>query len=484
LSEQSLATRAVRGAFWTGGGLGVHMIVTLIFFRILNLEDMGYFTWAQRVVVLCALVGALGLNDALVKYQDVSHSHFSSAFWACLCVGIMLSVGLMASERFLNFLIGKTESVTAFFKIAHPLVLTIPVASVSGIVRAMLARDLRFRAIAISEMASVLIAAVIGLGLLIGDWGVESAIWNAVTREIALLGILWIAAAWVPTLSFNWAKLKVLLPFGFNVSGANLLNYINNNMDKVYFIPVLLGPVATGMYAFAYQYTMVPLNRASVVLTRVIFPAFSKVQDDDEVLRRAYLRTVGVIALLAWPVLSGGFVYAKEVLLLVKGNEMLAVLNPLRLLIIAGMLKAVGTAVGSIFLAKGKANWSFWWTVLNLAVFVPALFYAVQFGLEGVAFVVSGVAFLALFVTQWLVNRLIGLSLRAYFFVLMRPALIAIMVVVVLLISRPLIHEAPLLAIVFGGVVGGAVYLLGIRLFAWSMVMQFWHDFRGQNSKL
>jgi O-antigen/teichoic acid export membrane protein len=163
---------------------------------------------------------------------------------------------------------------------------------------------------------------------------------------------------------------------------------------------------------------------------------------------------------------------------------MLAVLNPLRLLIIAGMLKAVGTAVGSIFLAKGKANWSFWWTVLNLAVFVPALFYAVQFGLEGVAFVVSGVAFLALFVTQWLVNRLIGLSLRAYFFVLMRPALIAIMVVVVLLISRPLIHEAPLLAIVFGGVVGGAVYLLGIRLFAWSMVMQFWHDFRGQNSKL
>jgi len=42
MSNQSLATRAVRGAFWTGSGLGVHLIVTLIFFRILNLEDMGY----------------------------------------------------------------------------------------------------------------------------------------------------------------------------------------------------------------------------------------------------------------------------------------------------------------------------------------------------------------------------------------------------------------------------------------------------------
>jgi O-antigen/teichoic acid export membrane protein len=482
LKEQSLATRAVRGAFWTGGGLGVQMVVTLIFFRILNLEDMGYFTWAQRVVVLCALVGALGLNDALVKYQDASHQHFSSAFWACLLVGVMLSVGLIASERFLNFLIGQTESVTAFFKIAYPLALTIPVASISGIMRAMLARDLRFRAIAISEIVSVLIAAVIGLGLLIGDWGIESAIWNAIAREIALLGILWISAAWVPMLSFNWTKLKVLLPFGFNVSGANLLNYINNNMDKVYFVPVFLGPVATGMYAFAYQYTMVPLNRASVVLTRVIFPAFSKVQNDDAVLRRAYLRTVGIIALLAWPVLAGGFVYAEEVLLLVKGNEMLGVLNPLRLLIIAGMLKAVGTAVGSIFLAKGKANWSFWWTVLNLAVFVPALFYAVQFGLEGVARVVFGVAFLALLVTQWLVNRLIGLSFNAYFMMLIRPALIAVMVVIALLVCRPLMHATPLLAIVIGWVGGGVVYLLGIRLFAWSMVMRFWHDFRGQNS--
>ena len=60
MSDQSLATRAVRGAFWTGGGLGVHLIVTLIFFRILNLEDMGYFIWAQRVLVLFQMVGVLG----------------------------------------------------------------------------------------------------------------------------------------------------------------------------------------------------------------------------------------------------------------------------------------------------------------------------------------------------------------------------------------------------------------------------------------
>lgn len=481
MSEQSLATRAVRGAFWTGGGLGVHMVVTLIFFRMLNLEDMGYFYWAQRIIVMCQLVGALGLNDALVKYQDASDQHFSSAFWACLSVGIALSVGFIASESLLGLWFGQTENIGVFYDIAYPLTLIIPVAAVSGIMRAMLARELRFRAIAMSEMMSAVIAAVIGIGLLVGGWGIESAIWNGIVREVALLGILWIAAAWMPKLSFHWTKLKTLLPFGFNVAGANLLNNINNNLDKVYFVPVLLGPAAAGMYAFAYQYTMVPLNRASVVLTRVIFPAFSKVQNDDAVLRRAYLRTVGVIALLAWPVLAGGFVYAREVLLLVKGDEMLPALNPLRLLMIAGMLKAVGTVVGSIFLAKGKANWSFWWTLLNLVVFVSALFYAVQFGLEGVAWVIVGVAVLALFVTQWLVNRLIGLSLIAYVTVLIKPALIAVMVVIALSVVKPLMFDVILLAVGAGIVVGAVTYILGVRLLAWSFVMQFWRDFRGRN---
>jgi O-antigen/teichoic acid export membrane protein len=87
LSDQSLATRAVRGAFWTGGGIAIQMVVTLIFFRMLNLEDMGYFNWALRLIVLCPLFGALGFNDALVKYQDATESHFNTAFWACFATG-------------------------------------------------------------------------------------------------------------------------------------------------------------------------------------------------------------------------------------------------------------------------------------------------------------------------------------------------------------------------------------------------------------
>ncbi|MFT5368630.1 MAG: O-antigen/teichoic acid export membrane protein [Candidatus Latescibacterota bacterium] len=484
VGEQSLATRAVRGAFWTGGGIAAQLVVTLIFFKVLALKDMGYFTWAQRVVLFLPLFGALGLNDALVKFQEATEVQFSTSFWACLLCGGLLYGGLVFYAETLGHWVSVWATgvdASAFIRVLKPMALIVPVASVSGVIRARLARDLRFRSIAVSEISSVFFAAVIGLGLLAFGYGIESAVWNFVLREFVLLGSLWISARWMPRLVFEWTSLRQLLGFGLNVTGANLVNYVNNNLDKVYFVFILLGPVSNALYTFAYQYTMTPLTRAGQILTRVCFPAFAKVQDDDAALGRAYLRTVGMIALGAWPILAGAFVFAPEFLWVVKGNEMLSVINVLRLLIVAGMLKAVGTVVGSVFFAKGKANWSFRWTVINLIVFVPALSYGVEYGLDGIAFAISILAFLAMIVTQFLVNKLIAISWADYVDVLVRPALITCLLGVLLWVLKPALSTDPLFALMGGCVIGGCFYVLGIRLLAWSLVMRFWHDFRGQS---
>lgn len=482
MSDQSLATRAIRGAFWIGGGIAIQMVVNLVYFRFLNLEDMGYFNWAQRLVVLCPLFSALGLNDALVKYQEADETHFNTAFWACFFAGSIIYLGFFfGADGFAYWVASWATDVEAptFVSILQPLALIVPVASVSGVVRARLSRELHFRAIATSEVVSTGTAAVVGMGLLWLGFGIESAIWNAVVREVALLVSLWISAAWFPALSFQWASLRQLLGFGLNVTGANVLNYVNNNLDKMYFVPVMLGPVANALYSFAYNYTMVPLSRAAMILTRVSFPAFAKVQDDHAALRRAYMRTVEMIALLAWPVLAGAYVYAPDFLRVIKGDEMLDAVGPLRLLIVAGMLKAVGTVVGSVFLAKGKADWSFRWTVVNLVLFVPGLYWAIQYGLEGVSLVISVLAFIFLVVTQVLVNRLIDLSLWGYVKALMGPGVIAMVVGLVLFLFRPIFPVRPLVSLIFGGLVGGGVYLVGVRLLAWPLVMRFWRDFRG-----
>ena len=486
MDDQSLATRAVRGAFWTGGGLGIQLIVTLIFYRMLDLEDMGYFTWALRVVVLFPLFSTLGLNDALVRHKDARNVHFSAAFWTCLGFGCALYLALFFGASALGMRVAgwaKDVDAHAFASVLQPLALIVPAASVSGVMRAQLARKLNFRAIALGEVISVLIAAGVGLGLLAGGYGIESAVWNALVREFALLACLWIAASWLPALSFQWRALRDILGFGLNVAGANIVNYITANLDKGYFIPIYLGPVAMALYSFVYQYTMMPLRHGSIILMRVIFPAFSVVQGDDRVLRRGYTRAVAAIALGAWPALAGGFLYAREILLLVKGEAMLPALIPLRLLIAAGMLKAVGTIVGSVFLAKGKANWSFRWTVANLIVFIPTLFWGVRYGIAGVAAAISGIAVIFLIVTQLLVNHLIHLRMIDYLKCYVRPLLTTIWVTVALLAVRSSTDLGTIETLLLGGSTWAIAYAVGIRLFAWPFAMRFWRDFRGNEKR-
>jgi len=475
VSTQSLATRAVRGAVWTGGGLAIQMAVSLVLYKLLPLAEMGQFDFALRVVTLAALVCALGMNEALVQFQEADDSHFSTAFWVCLVIGFGVSGGIYFVAPFVAWL---SEDPKGFRAVLLPLSLYIPAAAVSGVFRAYMARSLRFRAIAAAELVAVLVAALVSVVCLVLQYGIWSAVLNALAREGVLLLALWWASGWRPKLLFQWTSLKQLMRFGLNVAGANGVNYLANNIDKLIVFPIL-GDRAQGLYSFAYRFTMMPLSRAALVLTKVSFPTFSKVQDDNAALRRAYLRTVGILALVVWPVLAGAFVYAPEFLMLVKGADMMDGLMPLRLLILAGMLKAVGTVVGSVFLAKGKAHWSFRWALMSMFVFVFSLLYGVQYGLSGVACVISLVALVALFVTQILVNRLIDLPLVDYFTGLIYPAIIALIVGCVLWFVKPFLDLDPLFALGVGGMIGSCIYLMCVRFLAWSLVMRFWRDFRG-----
>ena len=468
---------AIRGAVWTGGALVIQMAVTLVFFKLLPLSAMGQLDFALRVVMLTSLISSLGMNEALVQFPDAEESHFSTAFWMCLLLGCVLSALIVFAAPYIGRL---SEDPDGFRAVLMPMILFIPFASVSGVFRAKLAKDLRFRAVAMADLVSAILGALVGIVCLLLSYGIWSAVWNAVAREALLMIGLWWVSKWGPRFGFQWVSLRQLLRFGLNVTGANAVNYFANNLDKLIVFPVL-GDRAQGLYSFAYRFTMMPLSRAAQVLTKVSFPTFSRVQHDAAALRRAYLRTVGVIALGAWPFLAGGFVFAPEFLLLVKGETMMEGLMPLRLLIFAGMFKAVGTIVGSIFLAKGKADWSFQWSLVSLFVFSFSLLFAVHYGLTGVAAVISLIAFLALLVTQFLVNRLIALPVLDFLKALVRPAVITGVLAGLMWVIKPMISFGPLLTLGLGSGIGFALYLIGVRCLAWPMVTRFWRDFRGQN---
>ena len=479
MEPQSLATRAIRGVFWTGSASLVQLFIPLLLYGYLPIEEMGRFEGALTIVMLMALVGSLGLGEALVQFRTADETHFSSAFWTNLVFGTAITVLIIAIAPAVAHLLSR-QNPDQFRQVLILLSLLIPSASVSGIFRARLQRDLRFRPMALAEILSVLAYAVVVLTLL-PFYGILSPVIGAIVREFALLVGLAAAAAWRPRFCFSLPALRQILSFGLNFTGSRGVNFLNSHLATFFIMP-LLGETAHGYYKFAYRLTLLPLTRLSTTITRVSFPTFSTLQEDDDLLSRGYLKSVQSIALFAWPACTGLFVFAPEVLRLVQqlnAQEMMPALVPLRLLVLATQLKAVGIVVGSVFMARGRANWSFYWSLFSLAILIPALYLGTGYGVEGVAAVIALTALLFLVLSQHLANRLTGLGFAAYLGALVRPVAVTLSVLLVLAASRFFISGPAIVALATALFAGLLAYLLALRLFAWNLCREYWKNFRG-----
>ena len=167
----ALATKAIRGAFWTGSPFLLQMGIRVLFYSYLVTEVMGRFEAALLLVMFLALLSDLGLWSALIQQRRITDLHFSTAFWTCLCSGIVVAVlatrfgphaigyvrfgiGHLLATVGIEGAPGFTDQVAPdeYGPIVATLSLLLPCAAISGIFRARLQRDLRFRQIALAEV--------------------------------------------------------------------------------------------------------------------------------------------------------------------------------------------------------------------------------------------------------------------------------------------------------------------------------------------
>jgi O-antigen/teichoic acid export membrane protein len=477
LNASSLATRALRGFLWNGSASLMQLGTFAVIYSLVDRSELGRFEWALTLVMLLAIIGDLGLGAALVQVREVGEEHFDTAFWTNAIWGSILATVVFFAAPLVAVYLGG-EDPQAFVGVLRILCFLVPFASVSAVFRARLQRDLNFSAVAISEVVSSLsfAAVVVALLWLQPELGILVPVSASVCRELGLLASLGRSARWLPGWRWQRPALNVLLRFALNFTGSRAVAYCNSKIAHAFvFLP--LGPAAMAYYSIAERLTLMPLTRLATTLNRVSFPAFSTIQDDDVLLRKGYLQSVQSLLLSMGPVLAGVFVFAPEILALV---DMEPAAMALRLLAVATLFKVVGTMVGSMFMAKGRTDWSFYWSLFSLAVLIPSMYFVgVPRGLEGITGVIAATSLLFLTLSQQLANRLIGLAFGEYIRHLLRPALVVLSAFVVLFFARPFLFGPSWIVLVQGVLLGVLVTLFSLRFLAWDLCASHWRRLRG-----
>ena len=197
-------------------------------------------------------------------------------------------------------------------------------------------------------------------------------------------------------------------------------------MDQI-LIGALLGPQVLGYYRVAINLVFQPLNRLNPMITQVVFPVFSKIQDDIPRMKRGFLKVIRLLTLIDAPIFIGLALVAPVALPLVMGDAWLPAVPVVQVLVFYGMIRAVPSAAGGVILARGRADWTLHW---NLALFVlipVTICLAARTGdVLTVAWALVGLqALLWGFHYRFFLRSLLGSFLSAYVKAIGLPALLA-----------------------------------------------------------
>ncbi|MBD3271182.1 MAG: MOP flippase family protein, partial [Elusimicrobia bacterium] len=275
----------------------------------------------------------------------------------------------------------------------------------------LLRKQLLLKHAAIVAITGMITYGIATISFAVAGFGVVSIILGQLLQNLCMLILLLciFRTHWLPRFHFQFKEIRSYISFGIYQMGERIINFSSSYIDYI-IIGRFLGPRALGFYTLAYQIMIFPLTKVNPVITRVAFPAFAIIQDNTMRLRDGYCKGLTYISLLTLPMLIGMFAVAPEFIRLFYGSQWEPSIILLQIFSLIGIFLSLGNPVGSLLLAKGRADIGFYWNVFKIIVIITALIIGSRWGITGIATARLISIIPLFFIIQTIVNRFVDLS--------------------------------------------------------------------------
>lgn len=384
LREQTISSTGW-GLLDQGVGAVVQFAVGIVLARLLPPEDFGLLGLALIVVGFGALFVKLGLGPALIQRQDLTERHVRVAFTVSSLAGAVLSI-LVALGAPLAAAILEDPGVEPVVRVLA-LSFVIGGLQVSG--EALLQKDLAFKRLFKINASTHLAYGAIAISLALLDFGVWSLVWGTLGQRVITLTLTYLSVRHSVRPLLAWSEFRQLAVFGGGMSAAAFFNYFATQGDY-FIVGRVLGRRSLGLYTRAYSLMQMPTQRFVSVISNVLFPAASRLQNDVEGFRKAFLRSMETIAFVTLPVMVLMVAVAPELVVGVYGPQWVGAVVPLQLLGAFGVFRAMYNGAAAFLRAKGWVYRILLCQVIyGTVLFVSTWLAAVYVGLEGAALAVG-----------------------------------------------------------------------------------------------
>ena len=379
-----LARRVVHGAAFTFLGIALRTGVTVasmaVLARLLRPADFGHLAMATVVTELAAVFSNFGFGSILIQRPRVSRIQIDTMHWSAAGLGLTLTtlvfvLSYLSGHFFQNAMVGPLLRVLCLCFILEELTM---------VPRSLLARRMQFKLDFLIQAATQLSRVATAIVMALQGMGVWSLVAGALAGSVVQACAYWALSGYWPRPRFSRSFLRSTWRTNGGHFGNGILFFINSNLD-LFLVGRRLGAALLGQYQNARSLTDEIRSRMVQPLQRVLFPAFSAIQNDTDRFREGILRSGRLLALAFIPMGLGVAAVAPELVRVLYGDQWLPMIPILQVIAIATGLSAPYSISSPIFNATNRVGLSFKLFLASTLITIALMLYGSQWGLMGVA---------------------------------------------------------------------------------------------------
>ena len=436
-----LRGRATSGILKTGISQAVRLLVqfasVIVLSRLLVPSQFGLLAMAGPVVGFALLFQDLGLTQAIVQKPQLTQAEVSALFGISLGMSLGIAALLVAFAPAVSWFYGERQ----VGMLTAALGVNVVLSGAGALHYALLNRRMQFGTLAIIDASSALggLAASVGFALMYRSfWALYL---GSVVATLIPTAAYWVATGWRPSMPRRRSGVGTALTFGANITGFNVVNFLSRNMDNV-LIGHVWGERPLGLYDRAYKLMLMPLQQINNPLAKVMLPVLSRMTDDPQRYRDAFLRTIAQMLLVTLPGIAFMVGTADLLIPLLLGRQWAGASLIFQALGMASFLQVLNNPAGWLFVSQHRTREYMYIGVFSSFTAIVSFLVGLPYGPFGVAVAYAIGEYIRTPVLWWYVTRRGPIHQREVLRMALPHYLGAIASLGAIVVARAVLHPA------------------------------------------
>lgn len=395
--------------FFQSGYSAILGLVTNILITALEAKEVfGIYSVTLATIGIFNYLSDIGLAGALIQKKDIDSRDLSTVFTIQQALILTLvTIGFVGTDFVRRYYMLPPAAVLLYWAV----LIGFFVSSLKTIPSILLERSVDFsRIVRVQVLENTLFYLLVSIGIIM-QFGLLSFAFAVLVRAVFGTILMYRLSPWSPRLRLDRAVLRELLVFGLPFQMNSLLALVKDEL-MIIFLGKTLGLATLGEIAWAKKWAEAPIRIIMDNVSKVLFPLLSRLQNDQEKLKRTVSMTIWAQTLVLGPVLLVAAFAMPYLVHIIPQYEKWASAVPIfQLFCISAFLSTLSTPFMNIFNALKKPRiplyFMIYWTAMTWFLTPPAIG---QFGAIGFAYVQIFLS-LSFFVAMWQAQKTFGLEL-------------------------------------------------------------------------